>query len=88
MTKESAEQESLQLQVKDPGGPGHSRPRPVQDSAPTQKSGPPRGGISSEHGNRKSECPLHSYHKLAIHPASTTYLLQQLTTTQNHSYMT
>lgn len=52
---ESAEQESLQLQVKYPGGPGHSKTKTSPGLSPSTKVGATQGGISSE--QRKSNAP-------------------------------
>ena len=86
MTKESAEQESLQLQVKDPGGPGHSKTKTSPGLCTGTKLGATQGWNFLR--TRKSECPLLRYQRLVINSASATYLLQQHTTTQHHSYVT
>ena len=55
MTKESAEQESLQLQVKYPGGPGHSKTKTSPGLCTSTKVGATQGWNFLR--TRKSECP-------------------------------
>ena len=43
MTKESEEQESLQLQVKDPGGPGYSKTKTSPGLCTNTKVGATKG---------------------------------------------